>query len=62
MVHGFSYGREAILFFKNDKRYQLDVIIYLLLQIILHVSGIYMPIFRSIRLYKFYTTAYGVQH
>jgi len=26
----------------------------------LHVSGIYMPIFRSIRLYTLYTFAYGV--
>ena len=41
-------------------RYQATI--YLLLYITLHVSGIYMPIFRSIRLYTLYTTAYGVQH
>ena len=28
----------------------------------LHVWGIYMPIFRSIRLYTYYATPYGVQH
>ena len=43
-------------------RYQLDAAIYLLLYVTLHVSGIYMPIFRSIRLYTLYTAAYGVQH
>jgi len=43
-----------------DERYQLDATIYLLLQITLHVSGIYMTIF-SIGLYTYYTTAYGVQ-
>ena len=45
-----------------DERYPLDATIYLLLQITLHISGIYMPIFRSIRLYTYYATAYGVQH
>ena len=52
----------SCIIYENDERYQLDVTIYLLLQITLHVSDIYMPIFRSIRLYTFYTTAYGVQH
>jgi len=46
----------------TDERYQLDAQIYLLLLITLHVSGIYMPIFRIIRLYTFHTTAYCVQH
>ena len=62
-------GREKIIMKQNDERYQLDVKIYLLLYITLHVSGIYMPIFRSIKLYTtaygmytYYTTAYGVQH
>ena len=44
------------------ERYPLDATIYLLFWITLHVSGIYMPIFRSIGLYTYYTTACGVQH
>ena len=53
------------------ERYPLDATIYLLFWITLHVSGIYMPIFRSIGLYTYYhrsysiayyTTPYGVQH
>ena len=40
--------------FHIDDRYSLDAKIYLLLQITLHVSDIYMPIFRSIRLYTTY--------
>ena len=49
--------------YENDERYQLDATIYLLIYITLHVWGIYMPIFMSIRLYTLYTTpAYGVQH
>ena len=32
----------------NDERYQLDATVYLLSEITLHVSGIYVPIFRSI--------------
>ena len=29
---------------------------------ILRISDIYMPIFRNIRFYTYYTTPYGVQH
>ena len=36
-----------------DERYPLDATIYLLLLTTLHVSGIYMPIFRSIWLCTF---------
>jgi len=45
-----------------DERYPLDATINLLLKITLHVSGVYMPIFRSIRFYTYYATPYGVQH
>ena len=41
------------IIYENDERYQLDATIYLLIWITLHVSGICMPIFRSIRLYTF---------
>ena len=50
------------IIYEIDERYPLDATIYLLLQITLHVSGIYMSIFRNIRLYTYYNTPYGVQH
>jgi hypothetical protein len=62
MLFMFIISFRGDLVCENDERYQLDATIYLLLYITLHVSGIYMPIFRSIRLYTLYTTAYGVQH
>jgi hypothetical protein len=46
----YNFWREVPTWCKN---------FVLLSQISLHVSGIYMPIFRSTGLY---TTAYGVQH
>jgi len=50
------------IIYETVDRYPLDATIYLLLSITLHVSTIYMPIFRSIRLYTYYATPYGVQH
>ena len=50
------------IIYEIDDRYPLDATIYLLLQTTLHVSGMYTPIFRSIRLYTYYATPYGVQH
>jgi len=50
------------IIYEIDERYPLDATIYLLLYITLYVSGIYMPIFKSFRLYTYYATPYGVQH
>jgi hypothetical protein len=55
----FIYGSKY-LSTENHERYQLDTTIMIYYQkLSLHVSGIYMPIFRGNGLY---VTAYGAQH
>ena len=46
LLHAVNVYRGANVYV-HDERYQLDATIYLLSYITLHVSGIYMPIFRS---------------